>query len=140
MDLSEFLPEFLAEAQIRLEQMEQILSAMLAGDPSPPAGMGADRPAPLSSDPLDQLFRVAHSVKGTVSFLYLPPINGLANRMEELLQRMKRGEVAAAAGDDTVRLRLLMEGVAALQTMLSVAARGEEPEPLPDLEKRLETV
>jgi chemotaxis protein histidine kinase CheA len=125
MDLSEFLPDFLAQAQIVLDRMEQTLAAMLEGD----------RPLPV--DPIDELYRTAHSLKGTVSFFFRPPMTDLASQMEALLQRMQRCQAAGTVEDSSPRLRLLTEGVEGMRAMLAAVACGDEPQALPDLEQRL---
>jgi chemotaxis protein histidine kinase CheA len=133
MDLSDFLPEFLVEAQKLLDRLAQVVSEMLA-EPQPPAIGSAEHGARW-----DELFRVAHSLKGTISFLFQPPITRLALRMEEAVQGMRRGEASSTAiAESALLLPLLSEGIAGLRTMLSAVERGEAPPALPDLEHRLE--
>jgi chemotaxis protein histidine kinase CheA len=130
MDLSDFLPEFLVEALKLLDRMEQVVSEMLA---QPLANGSAEHRAHW-----DELFRVAHSLKGTASFLFQPPITRLAFRMEDAVQGMRRGEASGTAIAGSVSLLpLLSEGIAALRTMLSAVERGEVPRGFPDLEHRL---
>lgn len=132
MDLSDFLPEFLTETLKLLDRMEQVVSEMLA-EPRPPAIGSAEHRARW-----DELFRLAHSLKGTVSFLFQPPITRLALRMEEAVQGTRRSETSGAAiGESASLLPLLSEGIAALRTMLSAVERGEAPPALHDLEQRL---
>jgi len=131
MDLSDFLPEFLVEALKLLDRMEQVVSEMLA---QPLANGSAEHRAHW-----DELFRVAHSLKGTASFLFQPPITRLALRMEDAVQGMRRDEVSGTEiGESALLLPLLSEAIAGLRTMLSAVERGEAPPALPDLEQRLE--
>jgi chemotaxis protein histidine kinase CheA len=133
MDLSDFLPEFLVEALKLLDRMEQVVSEMLA-QPQPLAIGSAEHRARW-----DELFRVAHSLKGTASFLFQPPITRLALRMEDAVQGMRRDEVSGTEiGESALLLPLLSEGIAGLRTMLSAVERGEVPPGFPDLEQRLE--
>jgi chemotaxis protein histidine kinase CheA len=129
MDLSEFLPDFLTQARLVLDQMEQILTMILEGDPPPAAERS------LLADPVDPLYRTAHSLKGTVSFFFRPPMTGLATGMEALLYRMQQRQAAGTIEESTARL--LLEGVEGMRAMLAAVACGDEPQALPELEQRL---
>ncbi len=47
----------------------------------------------LSSEKINEMFRSAHTIKGTSAFLGLPKINSLTHEMETLLDRVREGKM-----------------------------------------------
>lgn len=78
-DMQEIVESFVAETQDILDGLyEDLLALELAAD--------AER--------IDSVFRAVHTVKGTSSFLGLDQLNALAHHFEDVLNRLRRGDVA----------------------------------------------
>lgn len=87
----ELANDFIIETQEHVASAEEALLA-LETDPE-------DRAA------LDAVFRAFHTVKGTATFLGLPPIAQLAHAMECLLSRMRDGDIRCVGGYADLALR-----------------------------------
>ena len=79
LDLEALLQSFLGESEEGLGEMEQALLA-LESRPSDP-------------EPLRTIFRVAHTLKGNALTLGFPALGGFAHALEDLLDRLRNGEV-----------------------------------------------
>ena len=78
-----------------------------------------------SDDParVDELFRAAHTIKGSARMLDLGPMAELAHAVEDVLQRVRAGEVAL-----TGRQReAIAVGADVLSALLTSALAGREP-------------
>lgn len=80
MHNSEFIKEFVEEAQIHIDCMETGLIKMEAGSGG--------------TDTINDIFRAAHSVKGTAGFFSLKNIVRLTHAMENLLGEIRGGSLA----------------------------------------------
>lgn len=78
-DIQEILEDFLIEAFELIEQIDQDLVELEA------------RPDDLEL--LNSIFRVAHTVKGSSSFLNFDVLTGLTHHMEDVLNKARRGEL-----------------------------------------------
>lgn len=81
----------------------------------------------LEADPgnartIEAIFRPIHSIKGNSAFFGLMKTKILAHEMETLLDRIRKGGIAAS----TSIIDLLLTGSDALSAMLQRARRGEE--------------
>jgi two-component system chemotaxis sensor kinase CheA len=120
MDMSQYRDLFIAETKEHLVGIGECI-VRLENDPS-------------GKDAIDSLFRLAHSVKGMAASMGYELISGLAHAMEDLMDRVRKGDIAFAA----TTADLLMEGVDRLQEMLSdVESGGEGSRDLSDLTRRL---
>ena len=72
------LQEFLVESEELLQGMDQDMVALES--------------APKDAELLNRVFRALHTIKGTSSFLNLPPIVKLAHRAEDVLNTLRRGD------------------------------------------------
>jgi two-component system, chemotaxis family, sensor kinase CheA len=108
MDLSQYAELFLAESREHLSACNQLL-------------LQWER-APASAEPLGGLFRSVHTVKGMAATMGYARVADLAHRMENLLDRLRKG-VAAPSGD---MLQLLFRGIDLLEKSIGLAVAGRE--------------
>jgi two-component system chemotaxis sensor kinase CheA len=87
-DVLEMLPEFLQESD---EHLQVLNSKMLEAEAAIKTG------ASMSSDDLNTMFRSAHTIKGTASFIGLKKVVALTHKAETLLQRLRDGEMSLTA-------------------------------------------
>ncbi|MUT42319.1 chemotaxis histidine kinase/response regulator CheAY2 [Helicobacter pylori] len=78
-DLQEIMEDFLIEAFEMNEQLDQDLVELEHN--------------PEDLDLLNRIFRVAHTIKGSSSFLNLNILTHLTHNMEDVLNRAKKGEI-----------------------------------------------
>ena len=79
-DIQELLEDFLVEAFEMIEEMDQDLVELESN--------------PDDLELLNKIFRVAHTIKGSGSFLNLDKLTYLTHHMETLLDKARKGEVA----------------------------------------------
>lgn len=113
LDTRRFIQRFLEEAADHLPRLRDGIHAL------------AQRNA--SHEQIDELFRAAHTVKGSSRMLKLTPITALAHSTEELLSALRDG---TQTPDDEV-IRLLNQAVDALEDSISRLAAGAPPDTLP---------
>lgn len=78
-DLQEIMEDFLIEAFEMNEQLDQDLVELEHN--------------PEDLDLLNRIFRVAHTIKGSSSFLNLNILTHLTHNMEDVLNRARKGEI-----------------------------------------------
>ncbi len=78
-DLQEIMEDFLIEAFEMNEQLDQDLVEL--------------EHSPEDLDLLNRIFRVAHTIKGSSSFLNLNILTHLTHNMEDVLNRARKGEI-----------------------------------------------
>ncbi|HEY6008804.1 MAG TPA: chemotaxis protein CheA, partial [Geobacteraceae bacterium] len=87
-----------------------------------------------NQEKIDALFRAAHSIKGMAASMEYRQISGLAHRLEDLMARVRKGELAFDRGVAD----LLLEGSDLLEAMISdVAANVVAERALSDLFARI---
>jgi two-component system, chemotaxis family, sensor kinase CheA len=120
MDMSQYRGLFISEAREHLRVMNEAIVA-LEQDP-------ADR------ERIDDLFRQAHSIKGMAASMEFGAVAGLAHRMEDLMDHVRKGEFSFCRG----AADLLLEGADILDSMVNdVEQGGEGALPTGDLPERL---
>ncbi|GAA9363580.1 chemotaxis histidine kinase/response regulator CheAY2 [Helicobacter pylori] len=90
-DLQEIMEDFLIEAFEMNEQLDQDLVELEHN--------------PEDLDLLNRIFRVAHTIKGSSSFLNLNILTRLTHNMEDVLNRARKGEIKIAPDIMDVVLR-----------------------------------
>ncbi|HEU4993737.1 MAG TPA: chemotaxis protein CheA [Gemmatimonadaceae bacterium] len=100
---------FLQEAEEALSAMEQALIALEA--------------APESAAPLNEVFRLVHTIKGGAGMVDLPAVAEFSHRFEDALSMMRDGSVQVTQGRVTVMLQV----VDSLRGMLAAENRGQVP-------------
>ena len=101
----EIIQEFLVESGENLDQLDQDLIAL--------------EQAPGSKELLSSIFRTIHTIKGTSGFLALSRLEGLTHVGENLLSRLRNGELELTP----VRTEALLQMVDAVRALLDVLAR-----------------
>ncbi len=91
LDVEALRETFLAETDEQLAAMEEALLAL------------EDRPA--DAEALQTIFRAAHTLKGNAASMGSCSVAELAHALEDLLDRLRRGELAASGGVVTLLLR-----------------------------------
>jgi two-component system chemotaxis sensor kinase CheA len=82
-EMKEILESFIIETREVLEKLAQDLLTLEKGSTSP--------------DLLNSIFRAVHTVKGTSSFLGLEQMTELAHSFEDVLNKLRRGELSITA-------------------------------------------
>jgi two-component system chemotaxis sensor kinase CheA len=99
---------FLAESEEGLERTEQYLIAAETD--------------PGNMELLDEVFRVAHTIKGNASALEFPQLAAFAHVVEDLLEALRRQELTASREV----ISLLLQAVDALRALVPAAAEGND--------------
>jgi two-component system chemotaxis sensor kinase CheA len=97
-----------AESEEGLERTEQYLIAAETD--------------PGNTELLDEMFRVAHTIKGNASALEFPELAGFAHVMEDLLEALRKHEITISRE----LISLLLNGVDALRALVPAAAEGSD--------------
>lgn len=114
-DMREIVESFVLETQDILDELnEDLLQLEQEGDASL----------------VDKVFRAVHTVKGTSSFLGLDQLNTLAHHFEDVLNRLRRGELVFRPEMMDVLFQAFDQMTALLQQVLD---REIAPLPLDDL-------
>jgi len=135
-DLQEILEDFLVEAFELIEQMDQDLVEL------------ENNPEDLEL--LNSIFRVAHTVKGSSSFLNFDILTELTHHMEDVLNKARRDELKITAGvmdvilESVDMMKALLEGIqassvdtecgieiSAIVAKLDAVSKGEEVAAIP---------
>lgn len=87
-DVMEMLPEFLQESE---EHLQVLNEKMLDAEKAIKGG------AQMDTKELNTMFRSAHTIKGTASFIGLKKVVALTHKAETLLQKLRDGEMALSA-------------------------------------------
>jgi len=109
MDVSKYSALFLAESREHLSTCNLLLLEW------------ERRPAAV--EPVGGLFRAIHTIKGMAATMGYAGVADLAHRMENLLDALRQGRVAAGAGV----FQLMFRAVDALSRAVEGAAAGQEP-------------
>jgi two-component system chemotaxis sensor kinase CheA len=112
MDMSQYRDLFVSESRGHIQVFNELIVRLEDNESEPGV--------------LDELFRHAHSLKGMAATMQLPAIAELAHRMEDLLSRVRAGEIAFSP----VLADILLEGSDTLSGMVSVIEGGGDQ--LPD--------
>ena len=107
-DRDKVIAAFVAESEEGLERTEQYLIAAETD--------------PGNTELLDEMFRVAHTIKGNASALDFPELAGFAHVMEDLLEALRKHEITISRE----LISLLLNGVDALRALVPAAAEGSD--------------
>ena len=120
MDLNKYRNLFLEEAAEQLGEMSRGLLEL--------------EKSPASSESIEVIFRMAHSIKSMAASLGYESITELAHRLEDRMEGI-RSAGAVGSAEETA---LLFRGLEALERMVDgVRQTGEAPAADPDLVKAL---
>jgi|HubBroStandDraft_4_1064222.scaffolds.fasta_scaffold22045_2 two-component system chemotaxis sensor kinase CheA len=107
-DREKVVAAFLAESEEGLERTEQLLIAAETD--------------PGNLELIDDMFRVAHTVKGNASALDFPELASFAHVVEDLLEALRSHERTLSRE----LISLLLRGVDALRALVPAAAEGND--------------
>ncbi|GMW01768.1 MAG: hypothetical protein AMXMBFR84_29050 [Candidatus Hydrogenedentota bacterium] len=114
----DLLAEFVTEAMEHLENAEVALLALETN--------------PDDAESLDAVFRAFHTIKGVAGMLHVDAVQALAHESENLLDKVRRGEIPVQASVMDVALRAV-DFLRRLIGSLSEALKGGLMVPPPDL-------
>ena len=107
-DREKVLAAFLAESEEGLERTEQ---ALVAAESNPD-----------NLELLEEMFRVAHTIKGNASALDFPELAGFTHVLEDLLDSVCKHEIELSRE----AVSLLLQAVDALRALIPAAAKGND--------------
>ncbi|WP_404471896.1 response regulator [Vreelandella venusta] len=111
LDIRRFVQRFVEEAADHLPRLREGISALEQG--------AADR------EQINELFRAAHTLKGSSRMLKLTPITALAHSTEELLSALRDGTLDASP-TVTSLLRQAVDGLSDFVSQLAEGATGDD--------------
>jgi two-component system chemotaxis sensor kinase CheA len=114
LDIRRFIQRFVEEAADHLPRLREGITALEQGS--------ADR------EHVNELFRAAHTLKGSSRMLKLVPITALAHSTEELLSALREDTLTVTPGI----ISLLNQAVDGLTDLVARLADGAPAEALPD--------
>jgi two-component system, chemotaxis family, sensor kinase CheA len=112
-DREKIVAAFLAESEEGLQRTEQYLIAAETD--------------PGNLELIEEMFRVAHTIKGNASALEFPELAGFAHVVEDLLEAARKHELTMSREV----ISLLLQGVDALRVLVPAAAEGKDRLGLP---------
>jgi len=90
---------------------------------------------PQDKELLNQVFRAAHTLKGSANLFGLSGVSQLTHALESVLDRLRSEELELEAG----LTDLLLRGFDQLVRLIKAIARGQEdPQPIPELVEKLQ--
>ncbi len=119
LDMRRFIQRFIEEAADHLPRLREGIEALEQGDTHP--------------ERVNELFRAAHTLKGSSRMLKLTPITAVAHSTEELLSALRDG-TQTATPDIT---GLLNQATDALSDLINRLAQGASSTELPDADAQL---
>lgn len=123
MDTSQYLSMFLEESMDNLQTLNQALLQL--------------EQEPDNVEKLNEIFRVAHTIKGMAATMGFNGMAQLTHKMEDVLSEFRNGELKATQEVVTVLFKCLDT----LEQMVDIISNGEEKElPVDELIQSLETI
>ncbi|PRY64180.1 two-component system chemotaxis sensor kinase CheA [Vreelandella songnenensis] len=119
LDIRRFIQRFIEEATDHLPRLRQGVSALESGQRDP--------------ELINELFRSAHTLKGSSRMLKLVPITALSHSTEELLSALREG---TQVPDDSIT-SLLNQAIDALADQVNRLAQDTSPDALPEADAAL---
>ena len=110
-EMEELKQEFLHEAQELLNSMEEGILALESN--------------PEHADAIDEIFRVAHTLKGGAASLDLIRIAEFTHALEDLFDKVREGQLKI----NDKMIDIILNSLDVLKVMVDAAARTEEPQP-----------
>jgi two-component system chemotaxis sensor kinase CheA len=116
MELDEYLPMFLAESREHLQELNLAIVSL--------------EQTPDDSERVDQVFRIAHSLKGMSATMGFSRVAALTHEMEDVLEllRQRRGGLEREAIDTLLECLDALSG--AVESIAETAEEGFEPDQL----------
>jgi len=119
----ELLKDFFVEAQMQVEVLEQNI-LVLENDPS-------------SQDAIDEIFRAAHTLKGSAGAVQMIELSDFTHLLEDVLDEIRNGNLDI----DSDLIDYLLESIDIIKAMLDSKKSGETfNEDISDLKGKLESL
>ncbi|MBI5017381.1 MAG: chemotaxis protein CheA [Deltaproteobacteria bacterium] len=115
----EVIREFFLESGELVEELDQDLVAL--------------EESPDDKELLNKIFRAAHTLKGSSSFLGFREISEVTHRVEDLFNKLRRDEMVLTPE----AMDVILEAVDRVKRLLGAAQAGEAPPPVDDLLRAL---
>ena len=123
MDTSQYLSMFLEESMDNLQRLNEVLLQL--------------EQEPEDVDKLNEIFRVAHTIKGMAATMGFNRMAELTHKMEDVLSEFRNGELKVTEKVVTVLFKCLDT----LEKMVDNISNGEEEEiPVEDIMDKLEDI
>ncbi|MFT8313964.1 MAG: chemotaxis protein CheA [Clostridium sp.] len=123
MDTSQYLSMFLEESMDNLQRLNEVLLQL--------------EQEPEDVDKLNEIFRVAHTIKGMAATMGFNRMAELTHKMEDVLSEFRNGELKVTQKVVTVLFKCLDT----LERMVDNISNGEEEEiPVEDIMDKLEDI
>lgn len=110
IDLDELMRAFIVESTENLDTIEGSLVTL--------------ERSPGNVEVLQEMFRAAHTLKGNASCVGADAITEVAHRFEDVLERLKSGDLSMTPG----RVSVVLQVTDLLRDMVAATAAGREPE------------
>lgn len=114
-DKTKFLKRFVEEAR---EHIQSINDGLLLLEKTPD-----------DSGIINEIFRSAHTIKGSSKIMKLTAVSGLAHRLEDALDALRKGEISFSGGLSD----LFFKSIDAVELMLADVQAGNDVIELPEL-------
>ncbi len=111
MDLSQYKDLFISESQEHLQTLNQAILAL--------------EQHPTADEPLERIFRAAHTIKGMAATMGYPEMSRLAHATEDLLDRVRKHIIPVTPD----LINLLLRAADALAAQLTAIAGDHGPPP-----------
>lgn len=128
------------DAGLEIDDMKEIIGDFLVETDELLLSLDANlvklESAPEDLNLLNEIFRAAHTIKGTSSFLGFEQVTGLTHKMEDVLNKLRKGELKVTQ----TMMDVLLESLDLLKQLIEIVRAGERREmDLGDIVNRLET-
>ncbi len=119
-DMKEIIDDFLVETDELLRSLDNNLVKLES--------------TPGDLNLLNEIFRAAHTIKGTSSFLGFEQVTSLTHKMEDVLNKLRKAEMVVTADI----MDVLLESLDLLKVLIEMVKGGDSSEiPLEEILKRL---
>jgi two-component system, chemotaxis family, sensor kinase CheA len=119
-DMKEIIDDFLVETDELLRSLDNNLVKLES--------------TPGDLNLLNEIFRAAHTIKGTSSFLGFEQVTSLTHKMEDVLNKLRKAEMVVTADI----MDVLLESLDLLKVLIDMVKGGDSSEiPLEEILKRL---
>ncbi len=116
----------MSEAVSELDEMQEIIEEFLIESSELVTKLDSDlvtlEKEPDNLDLLNEIFRSAHTIKGTSGFLGFNDLMSFTHAMEDILNRLRKGEIRV----EPSTMDVLLESVDVLKTMLDDIKEGRQ--------------
>ncbi len=122
-EMKEIVESFYIETDELLEQLDQDIIKLDRGN--------------CDSELLNAIFRAVHTIKGTSSFLGFENMSNLAHRLEDILNKLRKGNLVI----DAHKINIILESCDILKELLDqIKTKGNEKKDLSKILEKLKNI